>query len=106
MEHISTPSIKEEDYNKYGNNLESRMSIPTSVSSVTYQKDLKTYVNSQNKTLYVEAEDYHEHIRLINMQGVLIKKFHANKFVDISQLQQGVYLLTAYGAKTSKLLLN
>lgn len=33
LNHISTPSIKEEDYNKYGNNIESRLSIPTSVEN-------------------------------------------------------------------------
>jgi hypothetical protein len=107
MNHISTPSISEENYNKYGNNLEGRMSIPTSVTNVFLnQKELEVLVDSQNKTMIVDVEDHHDYIRMVNIQGVLVKKFRANTTVDVSRLKQGVYILAASGVKTQKLLLN
>ena len=107
MNHISTPSIREEDYNKYGNNLESKLSIPTSVSNYVYDESEPEIVHDWKMgTLYVDAPEYPDFLRLINMQGILMKTFRANTIVEIGYLQQGIYLLTANGLKSKKLLLN
>lgn len=107
MNHISTPSIKEENYNYYGNNLESKLNIPTSVADVvSAETELRIVHDWKRGTLYVDAPDYRDFLRLINMQGKLMKTFRANTTVEISHLQQGIYLLSANGLKPKKLSFN
>ena len=104
MNHISTPSIKEENYNYYGNNLESKLNIPTSVADVvSAETELRIVHDWKQGTLYVDAPNYPDSLRLINMQGKLMKTFRANTTVEISHLQQGLYLLSANGIKPKKL---
>lgn len=107
MNHVSTPAIKEEDYNKYGNNLESKLNIPTSVEDLyEEQNPLKLKVDSGNRTLLVDAPEFIGTLRLINLQGMPVKQFSANTAVDISSLPQGVYVLAASGIKAQKVFVN
>lgn len=107
MNHVSTPAIKETDYNKYGNNLESKLSIPTSVDDLHEKTNpLELKVDSGNRTLLVDAPENIGALRLINLQGMQVKQFSANTTVDISYLPQGVYLLAAHGIKAQKVWLN
>ncbi|MFA5417296.1 MAG: glycosyl hydrolase [Bacteroidales bacterium] len=104
--HVSTPSIKEEQINYYVNNLESRMNTPTSTDDLTTSnREMQVYLNNLNRSLFIGSEK-NESFYLINVQGVLLRKFQSNATEDISDLSKGVYILYARGVTPQKILLN
>lgn len=107
MNHVSSPSIREENINRYGNNLENRMEIASSVDDILTNIDNVTVIlNSDSQKIFIETVNHADYFKLINMQGMVVKKLMPNTTEDISSLKSGIYVLYSKKSNPRKLMIN
>jgi len=105
LNQLSTPSIKEQDYNKLGNNLQKVIDIPSANEEIqSNKKCFELYPNPLNNKLIIAAEE-NLYFDLFNMQGNKVKSFAANETIALDDLPKGIYLVLSSGYTPQKLLI-
>ncbi len=104
LNQVSTPAIREQDYNKGDNNLQNIIDIDTDVKEVFYnKKTFVVYPNPANDELLVVSDENID-VTIINMEGSKIKSFFSNQKVAINDISKGVYIVSANGYMPQKIL--
>jgi hypothetical protein len=105
LNQVSTPSIKEQDYNKLGSNLQKIIDIPLATNEIQSKKmDFEIFPNPVKNEMIVTSTEYCD-CDLVNLQGVIVKSFSTNKTIGIETLPKGIYLVCCSGFSPQKLLI-
>lgn len=105
LNQVSTPSIKEEDYNNLGSNLQNVINIPLSTEKKPFlKKTFEIYPNPTKNQLIVSSSELLK-LELINLQGLKLKSFMSNQTITIEDIPKGLYLVCCLGFTPQKLLI-